>query len=110
MEINTKYEDVLGLFVYDEVMTDAIKGHRERFIQITDKTINSVEYKECEGTAFRTWIESKKFEMKIKSVESEIDFESRKFINSEVRKQIINKINNRIRGNNGLRFINTSVV
>ena len=54
MEINNTYEDILGLFVYDEVVTYSIKGHRERFIQITDKSVGSVEYKECEGMGYRS--------------------------------------------------------
>lgn len=101
IELGSIYEDCLGLFVYDD---DVIVGHRKRLVQITDKTKNSIEFRECEGRPYRSWMEMKVWDWKIKSAESEIDF-NRKFINSETKKEIIKKINSNAVQNKGVRFI-----
>jgi hypothetical protein len=46
IEIGSKWEDTLGKSVWDERFTKIIKSNVRREVIITDKTSNSIEYKD----------------------------------------------------------------
>ncbi len=53
IEIGVKYEDCLGIAKYDK-NGDLTKGRLKRIVTITDKTSNSIEYKD--GGNFISWV------------------------------------------------------
>jgi hypothetical protein len=53
IEIGTKYEDTLGKTKFDK-NGDVTKGRAKRIVLITNKTSNSIEYKDEAG--FISWV------------------------------------------------------
>lgn len=65
IEIGSKWEDVLGMANYKDGQLQ--KGRLKRFVNITDKTKNSVEYRD--GGGFLSWITFEDFCRVEKSVQ-----------------------------------------
>ena len=58
IEIGTKYEDTLGKAKYSK-NGDLIKGRNKRVVLITNKTSNSIEYKDEAG--YISWVTLEEF-------------------------------------------------
>ena len=58
IEIDTKYEDTLGKAKFDK-NGKIIKGRNKRMVSITNKTSNSIEYKDEAG--FVSWVTYEEF-------------------------------------------------
>ncbi len=58
IEIGTKYEDVLGKTKFDK-NGNVIKGRNKRLVTVTNKSSNSIEYKDDGG--FISWVTYEEF-------------------------------------------------
>jgi hypothetical protein len=86
--IGDTYEDTIGLKIYDKIVTNKIVGlGKYRKIEITDKTTNSVQYRD--GKGYMSWVTVEEFFKVNKGIPIDIDGKPYKGYNPNGKKRMV---------------------